>query len=301
MSHPIPSPGPYAPNAERLPPMDRPQPSVTVRAVLENDARSITEGLTLARSLRAFGGALSTSPCELFFVETIPDDVDAFDRLDVTLRTCGRFDERCPHANKLGMLLPVETDYLLAVDADIVVCEDVSPYLLGDAVAAMPAWGDWMPPGRWEELFADAGVDMPRDRIITTRFWQETIPYYNGGVVITPREHVEALADSWVEHVRHLLDAADSRPWWGRAETYFLDQLALALVMGGDLPRRDLPIEMNWMLHCADLPEHLGLASRRPLLMHTTHRMDYTTGRILDAPYPHCQAAVERYNALLGT
>src|SRR4051794_21200067 len=91
-------------------------PTVTVRTVAECDHDSIIEALALARSLRAFGGSQAAVECEVYFVGRLPDDVAPFEALDVTLGVVEALDSRCPHANKLQMLRPVETDYLLAVD-----------------------------------------------------------------------------------------------------------------------------------------------------------------------------------------
>src|SRR5829696_4625691 len=186
-------PLPYPPASDP----ERRHPTVTVRAVAECDRRSIVEALALARSLRAFGGSQSDSECELHFVGRLPDDPLPFEELGAKLVCVDPFDRRCAHANKLRMLRPVETDYLLALDCDVVVAGDFSRFLLGDAVASATDWGDWMEAGRWPELFAAASIDFPSQRMLTTRLSQETIHYPNSGVLVVPRGQVEALRDEW--------------------------------------------------------------------------------------------------------
>lgn len=288
-------PDPPAPAAE-----PRAEPSVTVRTVLESDPQSIIEALALVRSLRAFGGAQAQAPCEIHFVGSGPGDPSPFEELGATLRIVDRFDERCPHANKLRMFYPVESDYLLGLDCDVIVANDFSRYLVGEAVATATDWGDWMAEGGWAELFDAAGLPFPHDRVLTPRYWQETIRYANSGVIVVPSRHVEAFSDEWSTRLRQLLDAADGRDWWGSKQGYFAEQIALALVNhSGRVPTRVLPLEMNWLLKFDDLPPELCAEERVPLLMHSIHRMDFETGHVLPHRYRGCNEAIARYNALL--
>jgi hypothetical protein len=285
------------------PPASAPQvgpATVTVRTVAECDHDSIVEALALARSLRAFGGSQAAANCEVYFVDRLPDDVAPFESLDVTLGVVEGLDSRCPHANKLQMLRPVETDYLLAVDCDVLVAADFSRFLTGEAVASAIDWGDWMVPGGWSELFAAASIPFPHQRVLTSRLRQETIHYANSGVLVVPRRHVETLREAWSTRLAELLEMADRRDWWGPKQRYFTDQIALALANhGGDFPTRVLPLEMNWLLKFDDLPLELGAEWRRPLLMHSIHRMDFESGHLLPHRYRGCNEAISRYNALL--
>jgi len=275
-------------------------PRVTVRTVAEADRDSVVEALALVRSLRAFGGSQAEAPCEVHFVEAVPDDVSAFEQLGAAIRRVDRLDPRCPHANKLQMLYPVETDYLLAVDCDVVVAADFSPQLRGEAVASAVDWGDWMVPGGWAKLFDAAAIPLPSQRVLSTRLGQETVHYPNTGVMVVPRQHVEPLRGEWETRLRDLLDRADERDWWGEKQRYFTDQISCALANhSGRFPTRVLPLEMNWLLKFDDLPPELGAPHRRPLLMHSIHRMDFASGHLLPHAYPGCQEAIGRYNALL--
>lgn len=279
---------------------ERPPRSVTLRTVAECEPASIVEALALARSLRAFGGSHAEAPCEVHFVERLPDDPGAFEELGVKLVPVDRFDERCPHANKLRVHYPVETDYLLAVDCDVVVAGDFSRFLTGEAVASAVDWGDWMVPGGWEKLFDAAGIPFPAERMLTTRLWQETVHYPNSGVLVVPQRHIEALHAEWSKRVRELLEAAERRDWWGNKQHYFADQISLALANhSGAFPSRVLPIEMNWLLKFDDLPAELAPERRRPLLLHSIHRMDFESGHLLPHRYPLVEEAIRRYNALL--
>jgi hypothetical protein len=273
---------------------------VTVRTVVEARHDSVVEALALVRSLRAFGGAQAQAPCEVHFVESPPANVEAFEELGATIRTVERLDPRSPHANKLQMLYPVQTDYLLALDCDVVVAGDFSRQLRGEAVASAVDWGDWMTPGGWAQLFAAASIPFPHQRLLTTRLCQETVHYPNTGVLVVPNQHVETLREEWEDRLRDLLDRAESRSWWGDKLPYFVDQISCALANhSGRFPTRVLPLEMNWLLKFDDLPPELGAPARRPLLMHSIHRMDFESGHLLPHAYPGCQEAIERYNALL--
>jgi hypothetical protein len=275
-------------------------PSVTVRTVAECDRNSVVEALALVRSLRAFGGGQAEARCEIHFVERLPTEAGAFEELGAILRTVERLDPRCPHANKLQMLYPVETEYLLAVDCDVVVAADFSPQLIGGAVASAVDFGDWMVPGGWAELLEAAGIPHPHQRLLTTRLRQETIHYPNSGVFVVPGREVDPLREEWEARLREILDRAGERSWWGDKQRYFADQISCALANhSGRFPTRVLPLEMNWLLKFDDLPAELGALRRRPILMHSIHRMDFESGHLLPSPYPGCQEAIERYNSLL--
>lgn len=281
-------------------------PTVTVRVVLEDTRRFHGEVLTLLRSLRAFGGPYAHASCELHFVERQPADVSAFAELGATFKTVARFDARTPHANKLGMFYPVQTDYLLAVDADILVCGDITPYLVGDAVAAVPAYGSVLTEARWRELFDAAGLAFPADRVLTVADGSEMVPYFNSGVVVVPSRHAATLGAVWSRYLTELLDAGPDRAWWEASQRHHVGQIALALAMcSGLFPRRVLPMEMNYMLDFV-LPEALDPDTREPVLLHVLHRMDLDTGRVfgrgdLTAAYhAPARAAIARYNALLA-
>lgn len=152
----------------------------------------------------------------------------------------------------------------------------------------------------WAKLFAEAGIPFPLERTLTARFWQETIHYPNSGVVVAPRGQVEPLRAEWEGRVRELLDRADERPWWGSKQRYFADQIGLGLANhSGHFPTRVLPLEMNWLLKFDDLPAELNANERRPLLLHSIHRMHFPTGHLLPHAYRGCQEAIGRYNALL--
>jgi len=253
-----------------------------------------------ARSLRAFGGAQAQAPVELHFVESAPADLAPFEALGADVRVVERFDPRSPHANKLQMVYAVETDYLVALDCDVVVAGDFSRYLVGEAVGTATDWGDWMAAEGWERLFTETAIPFPQERALTIRFWQETIHYPNSGVVVAPGVHVDALRDEWERRVRELLDRANERPWWGSKQRYFADQIGLALANhSGRFPTRILPLEMNWLLKFDDLPDELNANERRPLLMHSIHRMQFPSGHLLPHTYRGCQEAINRYNALL--
>ncbi len=280
---------------------------MTVRAVLENTDAFIAEGLALARSLRAFGGPHADARCELHFVECTPHDTTQFDALGVTLTTVPRFDRRSPQSNKLGMFHPVETDYLLAVDADVLVVGDVTPYLIGTAIAAVPAnAAKVLSHARWQEVFADAGVSFPSDRLLAPFSWQETIPYFNSGVLVVPGTRVASLREEWVRRTHELFEADDARDWWSTPQRAHVNQIALAIAAStGAFPRRALPIEMNYMLIDDELPAAHDGEHRVPLLLHVFHRIDFASGRVVGSatavPGHHrpVREAIERYNALL--
>ena len=102
-------------------------------------------------------------------------------------------------------------------------------------------------------------------------------------MLVVPKRHAATLAAVWASQLTDLLDACAERAWLGESQRFYVDQIALALAFGsGRFPHRSLPIEMNYLLGF-DRPEALDPGTRRPVLLHVLHRMNFDTGRISTA------------------
>jgi hypothetical protein len=275
-----------------------PSTRVLVATVAENRSPFVHEVEFLFRSLRRFGGNVSHASGLVCFVGSAdPAAVERLADLGVETEVVEPFDERCSHANKIRMLETAQDfEYLVALDPDIVVARDFSAHIMGAAVAAKPVDDERLTLEQWEELFARFGLALPPARYTASFTMAETIPYFNSGVLVVPREHVQPLAEAWGLFVRKLLATTAEKP---SAYEHHLfrrsDQFALALALAeAKVPFRALPLEMNFPTHHAIHPA-LEPDQVNPYLIHHHHRVS-RTGEVLPCSYATVDAAVAAIN-----
>jgi hypothetical protein len=275
-----------------------PPTRVLVATVAENRSPFVQEVEFLFRSLRRFGGNLSHAPGVVYFVGSAdPAAVERLAALGVTTKVVEPFDDRCPHANKIRMLqTEKDFEYLVALDPDIVVARDFSAYIVGASVAAKPVDDERLTLEQWEGLFTRFGLALPPARYTTSFTMAETISYFNSGVLVVPRDHVEPLAAAWGLFVRWLLDTSADVPSLFEHHLFRKsDQFAFALALAeARLPFRALPLEMNFPTHHAIHPA-LEPHRVKPYLIHHHHRVS-RTGEVLPCSYETADAAIADVN-----
>jgi hypothetical protein len=270
---------------------------IVVATVFENRHPYSSEAEILFRTLNAYGGGLaqarkfacSVGDADPFVAEVLSD-------LGVEVITVKTFDERCPHANKIAMLeLASEGDYLLALDTDIAVAADPTPWLDSECVVAKPVDQDPIGLASWPELFAARGVTIPPSRHLTHFTALPTIPYFNSGVIGLPTRYCAPLLEEWSEGVRWLLDSYDQLPATFAKNRFFTDQFAFALALARlELPVRALPLELNFPTHTRVHP--LFEPDRcRPVLIHHHHRFE-PSGVLLPGSHQRPNSEIARIN-----
>lgn len=250
------------------------QKKVVIATVLNPFALAIAEVRLLLRSLRRLGGRHAHTSTRVHTVGAAQPELRAeLEALGVEVRACELFDERCLTANKLGMLEDIEdADYLLMLDNDVVIGGDITPHLVGESIALEPECVDHPGMERWKALFAGLKLDIPPARMLTTIDSQETIAYYNTGVILVPRSLVAPLRDAWGLAIRDVLDLCARVPLLAEVQP-MADQMALSVCLARRaLPRRSLPIAMNFHTRFAFHPAWEA-ETCRPVLLHHHHAL----------------------------
>ena len=142
----------------------------------------------LFKSLNIFGGDLAKSKKIACFNET-PDSslVNILDELGVSTLRIDKVDEKIPTANKIQVLslgFMENFDFLIVLDTDIVVSRDFSSLIQKNGIGAKPVDGDSLSMEQWKKLFEFFGLDLPKERYLTSFHMTETIPYFNSGVLV---------------------------------------------------------------------------------------------------------------------
>ena len=272
---------------------------VLIAVVAEDREPYTSEVVYLFKTLDHFGGDLSRARRVAYFVESADSlSTERLADLGVTIKIVESVDIRCPHANKLQMLDTTEDcDYLVALDTDLVITRDFSAYIQGSGIAAKPAGRTRLSEDQWRKLFEYFDLEMPLARFLTTARLQETIPYFNSGVLVVPKKHLSALRSEWSSFIGKLLDAYSDLPDVGE-QRHFTDQFALTLALASaKLPFRALPLEMNFP---TDRRVHAALEPRRltPYILHYHHRLS-PTGDIQFCAYEEVNTVIAEVNACL--
>lgn len=249
-------------------------------------------------SLRTMGGSLSGSEAVVCVVGALAGDWGSeFAMLGVQTAIVDRFDARCPHANKIGMLVAHEqSDVLLALDTDIVVAEDFSDLLSDRCLVAKPADVSPLDGDEWARLFAHLEAPLPPERFRSHFQNVEMPPYFNSGVLAIPNEMIERLRHAWRDDTLRLLDDYAELGDIGR-HSFFTDQFALATARARlNLNYRAEGLAWNFPTHA---PLHSAARGDQisPYFLHYHHRV--TDGTILASGYKAADEALERVQSSL--
>ncbi len=270
---------------------------VLVACVAEDRERDRREVYLLFRSLQRFGGKMARCRQVACFV----GHVEAWFRqqlsaIGVQTRVVDRLDERCPHANKIRMLMDIDSefDWVVALDTDIAAAGDFSCHLTGTTIRAKPADNDPLSLAQWASLFGHFGLEVPPERHVTTSRGSETIAYFNSGVLLVPGGFAARLAAAWAALVGRVLDAYSDLPAIAR-HAFFTDQFALALALRQEgITVNPLPLCMNFTtqrpVHPSTQPHDV-----QPLLLHHHHRVT-KDGALLRCGYRGPDRAITAVN-----
>jgi SAM-dependent methyltransferase len=267
-----------------------------VACVAENRPPYSQEVICLFKSIIAFGGVLANARKIAYFVDAVePLISEELAQLGVIVKVVERFSDRFPHANKVRMLEESEDcDYLVALDTDVAIARDFSEMVAGHSIRAKPVDDDPLTMESWRKLFDYFGVAFPLTRFLTTFSLKETIPYFNSGVLVIPKEHVSLLSKSWQRLILDMEGAYSELPEVAR-HRFFTDQFAFALALGqSQLPYAPLPIEMNFPTH---YPIHSAYSPGNidPYVVHHHHRLS-GSGELLACGYEQADRRIREIN-----
>jgi hypothetical protein len=270
----------------------------TFACVAERGDRWFARVRNLVLSIRRLGGRAAGAPIVAHFVEGVDDTHRrALEDLGADVEVVARVDPEYPYANKLRMFQTGPrpgTDCLVALDCDVAVVDDVTPFLSAESICVKPADCDFLTEAQWQAVFTDLGVAEPPRATVTTTFHQVTYPYFNSGVVIVPATLGSSLADRWLDCIHRLGLLRARRPDIGPLALY-TDQVALACALAaGPDPVRLLPVGMNFPTHVRVHPAYVAEAF--PVRVIHYHDNVDARGFLVPTTYRQANAAVDRFN-----
>ena len=174
--------------------------------------------IRLARSVRVNGGAYSD--CKIVCVHDKPLDAWArawFDHLGVEVRHVDTPNPNHPNSMMFAAgSSPIDTEYGLYLDSDIVVLRDLSDFFTGDAdVRASPttyAHHKWARPEdsvAWSKIIAELGLRVDETRQLRTHIDQRKARFYlSAGAILFRRE--SGVQNLWADLARRIFVALDA-------------------------------------------------------------------------------------------
>lgn len=252
----------------------------------------------LVGSARRHGGALADAPILVNLLDSAdPAFAARMEAAGVETRVVPRLQPGVATVNKLRMLESDDrddVDVLLAVDCDIAVAADPTPYVTCDAIGVVPADVDCFTEREWRGV--DASLELPPSArsLRAACTGRPMRPYFNSGVIAVPRRLRAPLLDAWTAALRDLDALYDREPALiPRSKRFFADQVALAIALRRGLPWTGASRALNFPTH---VPLHRPtLADVQPALLHYHGEID-AAGFLLQPRCAIAVAAAERVN-----
>ena len=263
----------------------------------------------LFKTLYEFGGNLGNAKRVACFTEE-PDTLikNILEKIQVQIRINEGFDNKYPFANAINILeegIKEDVDVIIMLDTDIVISHDFTESLSKQKILAKPEDSDPFTLDDWQQLFDYFQLPFPQKRFQTSCTGQETIPYFNGGVVIIPKIHAVEFLDAWKYFIKKILTEQKNLPknfTTSEKDPYgnirFTGQIAFSLALvKTKLPYEALPLSMNYpysgTVHPSQHPEKL-----EPFIIHHHHCID-EDGKLMYTPYQNINHQIDEINSFL--
>ena len=262
----------------------------------------------LFKTLYEFGGNLGNAKRVACFTEE-PDTLikNILEKIQVQIRINEGFDNKYPFANAINILeegIKEDVDVIVMLDTDIVISHDFTESLSKQKILAKPEDSDPFTLDDWQALFDFFKLQLPQERFKTSCSGQETIPYFNGGVMIIPKIHASELLEQWKYFLKQLLDKQNALPKnfsenpHDNKQPRFFDQIAFSLaITKSKLPYEILPLSMNYpysgTVHYSEHPEIL-----EPFIIHHHHCI-LENGKLMLSPYRLINNKIDTINLFL--
>lgn len=258
--------------------------------VVDQNPRSAHQAFIWASSLLGYGGQVPESLVVHIVRDCHPNYKEIFDSMGVRTVLVEPFDPG-HHSNKL-IQLDSETsrsaDYVVLCDCDIAFCEDISPYMVGDAIRATVNNDTTLSLDDWRRIFNDANLPFP-----TLEAGSKTVPVYgSGGLLVLPQKITQDLRSVWPKWHHWLLDRSSGE------FTRFADQVSFVLSLAElRLTVDRLDSEDNFLIHIP-LASPTVVKDRPKVIHYHVHLNE--SGFLLPTRIPSVDAQISRINDLIA-
>ncbi len=272
---------------------------IVVGCVADDNPKYLSQALRLLKSVRWFGGSISSAPFIVCVIGRADDAYrKAFEAYGASVKVVPQFHARSLVANKIRFL---ELDEIrafkkvLLLDCDTVVVQDPGNYLSEDVFSAKIADLPTMPHDIFKKLFEHYRLPIPPQTFECTVRGEPTIPYFNTGVLLFPRSALETLVKEWIVMTRSLIENMEIIA--GREHFVEQTSMTLALVSSGE-NLKALGNNMNFPAHLDDTGDFERLHNVDPVIIHY-HWACEGDGCLSASRYPLVNKRIARFNERL--
>ena len=274
--------------------------SIAIGCVAENTPKYLNQALRLLCSWRWYSAPYSN---EIFYICIVNGVSDKYRKLyesyGASVHIVKPFSSLHPQSNKLRFLeLPGldNVDRVLLFDCDTVIVGDISDLIEGPDFIAKIADFPTVREDIFRTLFSEFKIQMPLMTERCTVHGEETIPYFNAGVLSFSKNAMNTLVPKWIQLNRELTKnielLQDCKNFCEQAS------LSLALVSCGT---RFLCLtnQYNFPAHCLAEPLDSPFANTDPSIIHY-HWLTNQEGFLLPSPYPIVNRKIIDFNDRLS-
>ncbi len=278
-------------------------PRVLFSCVAENGPVWFRRVQNLVLSLRQLGGSLAQAQFVTNFVDNVePQYRVALERLGADVRVVPRHPlfDRVPPSNKLRMFELAGTeefDVLLALDCDLIIHGDLSAELSSREVRLQPDPVHCYTDMTWERIYHALDLDLPVERYAASGSGEVGFPYFNSGVIFTPRALCAPLLESWTDKIRRFTDLAISQPSLVPVRDQS-DQPPLALALHSSaIPIDLLPLNLNLSTKRSKFAPSYSSQWGPPFIFHYHDRMT-ADGFVMVSPDRRVSPYLDSFNRI---
>lgn len=267
--------------------------------VADNIPKYLDQAMRLLQSWKWFGGRLVNADFYVCVVDEVSADYRyKYESLGAQVHVVPRFSSLHPPSNKLRFLeLPQLADAtrVILLDCDTIIVQE--PCVLIDNAVFIAKTADFrtVSPSVFENIFRAFDIKMPLAIERCTVSGEQTIPYFNAGVLSFSRHAMDTLVPEWIRLNKELLKRIDLL----QSCSNFCEQASLSLALAScESSYKTLSNSGNFPAHCHSGSHGSDLQSTDPLIIHYHWLVD-ENGLLLLTPYPKVNVRISAFNAKL--
>jgi len=272
-------------------------PKVIFACYVANKPKYIAQAVYLLESIRSIPEFKHTLVKIFGNSETLKKVLSYF-KTDkyITPTPKNEFYPDIPVCNKLQALdypLEEDFDYYILLDTDTLVVRNFLQELKPNCINIKLADFATFPHRQFSQLGNALAIEIPKPTVRTTVSFKKTIPYFNTGVVVIPKNLFSITVHDWTNMVLKLTQNASLVSGF----THFTEQAALAFsLLKNPKPIAYLSNSMNFPAHCSFYYLHLYFVN--PFIIHY-HRQDKNFA-ISFTKYPICNQYISKFRRMLN-